>query len=329
MSPEKGFFLAILAILSLPGLFSSALAQEAGSTPETYPVLVNVVDLHGNDIRDLSKNDFRVRINGKPAVISEAQYSVAPRRIVIVLDMSGSMAGEIDTGKWLVARKVVGDFLTQMPPDAPVAMVTFSDQVYETVDFSKGRTAIAEWLKQGPSERADIKRSKTALFDAILAGLKLLEPFRLGDVVYAITDGEDNHSQWSKASTEDTLLKSGVRLFAFLFGETTPTAEGQEVKEMFQEMIADSGGTAFVISGRQVPGGASWNVHYDNDRHSEEQLKVFTQQINNQVKGFWILHLAFPSLGKQSKVKLEILDQRGKARRDLAFSYPRVLPPTK
>jgi len=323
MSTVKVLLLATL------GLFPSALAQQARNAPETLPVLVNVVDLHGNVVRDLTKSNFRVRINGNPALISDAQYNVAPRRIVVVLDMSGSMAGETDNGKWQVAREVVDEFVTQMPSDGRIAMVTFSDQVHQIFDFSQGRTAVVQWLKQGPSGRANIKhQSPTPLFDAILAALKLLEPFQLGDVVYAITDGEENHSHSTKASTEATLLKSGVRLFASLFDEPMPS-QAEEAKESFLEMVADSGGIAFVISGRQVPGGASWNVQYDYDQHSQEKLKLFTEQLNNQVKSFWILQLAVPSQSKKSKVKLEIVDQRGKARNDLAFSYPRVLPPTK
>ena len=237
MSTVKVLLLATL------GLFPSALAQQARNAPETLPVLVNVVDLHGNVVRDLTKSDFRVRINGNPALISDAQYNVAPRRIVVVLDMSGSMAGETDNGKWQVAREVVDEFVTQMPSDGRIAMVTFSDQVHQIFDFSQGRTAVVQWLKQGPSGRANIKhQSPTPLFDAILAALKLLEPFQLGDVVYAITDGEENHSHSTKASTEATLLKSGVRLFASLFDEPMPS-QAEEAKESFLEMVADSGGT--------------------------------------------------------------------------------------
>jgi von Willebrand factor type A domain len=304
--------------------------RTTGSQHAKEPSLVvNVVDLHGRNIRDLTKNNFRVQINSSPALISDAQYSVAPRRIVVVLDMSSSMAEETDNGKWRGARAAVDDLLTQVPSDVPIAMVTFSDQVRQTFDFSQGRAAVAQWFKQGPSERANIKRkSKTALFDAILAGLRLLDPSQMGDVVYAITDGEENHSHSSQASTETTLLKSGVRLFAFVFDDPTPVNEVQEAKESFLRMVGDSGGLAFGIFGRQVPGGPSWNVQYDYDQHSQEKLKVFTQVLSNAIKGFWILELAVPSQSKKSKVKLEIIDQRGKARKDLTFSYPRVLLPT-
>lgn len=318
----------LLAVLMVPGFFSSALAQQARDTPGNLPVLVNVMDLHGREIRDLTKNDFHVQINGKAALISEARYSAAPRRIVIVLDMSSSMAAETDNGKWRIARAVVGDLLMRTPPDAPIAMVTFSDQVHQIFDFTQGKTAVAQWLKQGPSGRTNIRhQSKTALFDAILAGLRLLEPFHLGDAICAITDGEENHSHSSKTPTDTALLRSGVRLFAFLFGEPTPVTGEEEARESFSDMVADTGGLSFVISGRQVPGGTSWAVQYDYDQRSQESLDIFTQQLNNQVKDFWILEVTVPSVSKKSKLKLEIVDQRGKARKDLAFTYPRFLPP--
>jgi hypothetical protein len=115
MSGEAKSFLTTLILLAL---FSSGLAQQAPNpeaTPATRPVLVNVFDLHGKAVRDLTKDNFRVRVNGKPAVVLDARYSLAPRRIVVLLDMSGSMAGESDNKKWRIAREAVEDFLAQTP----------------------------------------------------------------------------------------------------------------------------------------------------------------------------------------------------------------------
>jgi hypothetical protein len=218
MTGDTKFF---LPIATLPLFLLSGFAQQAlESQPSTRPIVANVVDTKGNAVRDLTKQNFHVRVNGKPAVVLDARYSLAPRRIVVLLDMSGSMTGEKTNGKWLIAREAVDDLLAETPGDVSIAMLTFSGKVRDVFDFSQGRTAIAEWMKEDPGQRPKRKDSpRTALFDAISEGLKLLQPVQPGDSVYAITDGGDNASQVSAGKVRSALLQSRVRLFAFLFSE--------------------------------------------------------------------------------------------------------------
>ncbi len=135
--------LLISLIVLLPALLSSV-----GQTPPVqvaHILLVNVLDQKGRSIRDLTKENFRVKVNGKPAEVVESTYSIAPRRIVVLLDTSGSMASENYSAKWQVARETLATLLSQSPPETQIAMLTFSSQVNDVIDFSRGRTAIDEW----------------------------------------------------------------------------------------------------------------------------------------------------------------------------------------
>ena len=67
----------------------------------------------------------------------DATYSFAPRRIVVLLDMSASMAGEPDHTKWRIASEAVQDLLTEAPSEVSIALLTFSDQVHDVFDFSQ------------------------------------------------------------------------------------------------------------------------------------------------------------------------------------------------
>jgi Mg-chelatase subunit ChlD len=239
MTGAKKFFLSIVILATfLPSGFS----QQAQKVPsEKRSVLVNVIDAHGNAVRDLTKDNFHVRVNGKPAVVLDARYSLAPRRIVLLLDMSGSMIAETASGKWRIAREAADDLLAETPAEMPIAMLTFSRKVGDVFDFSQGRAAIAKWLKEGPGRRSNLQGG-TALFDAILEGLKLLQPVQPGDAVYAITDGGDNVSHALADGTELALLQSDVRLFAFLFADHDVDPVEQEGRRFFLSMVADTGG---------------------------------------------------------------------------------------
>jgi len=96
-----------LAVVILPAwLFSPGPAEQSASSPlGMRSIVVNVFDMHGRIISNLTKENFRVLLNGKPVALLDARYSVAPRRIVILLDKSGSMTGETHTAKWSVASR--------------------------------------------------------------------------------------------------------------------------------------------------------------------------------------------------------------------------------
>jgi von Willebrand factor type A domain len=324
MSGAAKVFLAIVILPAL--LFSPSRAEQSASSPPGMgSIVVNVFDMHGRVISNLTKENFRVLLNGKPVALLDAKYSVAPRRIVILLDMSGSMTGETRTAKWSVAREAVRELLAQTPDDVPIAMLTFARDVRDVFDFSNSRPNITKWLEEGPARRPDLKHlAKTALFDAILEGLKLLGATQPGDSIYAITDGGENASHATAVQTKAALLQSGVRVFTFLFAE--PSLGDKANKDDFLEMVDDSGGSVFGVGGRHRPGGTSWQVDFVDDKDTQEKVRAGTRGLNILVRAFWTLELAAPSSNKESKMKLEIVDHEGKMRKDVGVTYPRLLP---
>jgi Mg-chelatase subunit ChlD len=305
-------------------------AAQTAPTQSSRSLLVNVLDRNGNAVRNLAKDSFRVKVNGHPAALLDAHYNLAPRRIVVLLDMSSSMAGETEKSKkWGMAREAIEDFLTETPAEVQVALITFSSKIHDIIDFSQGRPSIIEWLKRGPSLRSDIKGT-TPFYDATAAAANLLEPALPGDSIYAITDGGDNSSRVSKKAAKQRLLQSQIRLFVFLFAEPMPTEEERSGAESVMELARDTGGFVFGVSGHTSAGGAGFlaPVEYDYDKHTRERIKLYMQALNIQVNGFYTLHLDAPlQPGKAGKVSLDIVDGRGIARKDVAFTYSAALPP--
>ena len=288
-------------------------------------IVVNVLDLHGNAVRDLNKDNFRLRIKGRPVPVLEAPYSLAPRRMVVVVDTSGSMAGSFDNKKWTIARDAVEEVLALTPEDVGLALLTFSRNVELKADFAQGRPAIAAWLRQGPSQPGNLKGT-TALFDTVSAALKLLEPVRQGDAIYVVTDGGDNSSHTSKNKVEKALLRSGVRLFVFLFSEPTPIEEMRVGVDSIVELAGNTGGFVFGTPATSVRGSVygGLNFLYDYNDRTRERIKLYTQVLNVQLNGFYTLQIAEPSSHKRTRINLDIVDNEGKGRKDIAFTFPRV-----
>src|SRR5579864_3411270 len=131
-------------------LLGSAYAQQASSPPTRRTVMVSVIDKQGKAITDLKKDDFRARLRGQAVSVVDARYSLAPRRLIVLMDVSGSMGLKDPTAKWQIAREALNDLLEQTPRDVPIAMLSFAGEVRDVIDFSRGRDAIKGWLKTPP-----------------------------------------------------------------------------------------------------------------------------------------------------------------------------------
>lgn len=316
----------LLIAITHASIATTSSAQQ--SPAATRSLLINVLDRHGNPVRDLTRDKFRVRLNGKPATIVDAIYSVLPRRIVVLLDVSGSMEGSRSSKKWNIAVEAAEAVLRESPADISIALVTFSNQVHDVFDFKQNRSSMLAWFQQDLTRRPKVDL-RTALKDSIVTSLKLLQPPQAGDAIYVITDGGDNLSKHSTSTTNTALSNAGVRLFAFLFAESLPTGEERLGFDDLWELTRNSGGFVFGVRGEPLNLGAVYSnddLTYENGDRMKEGLRVFTQALNIQVNGFYTVHIAGEVPRKEIKVRLEVVDSVGKARKDVVCIYPRLMP---
>jgi|KBSSwiS6_1023812.scaffolds.fasta_scaffold02662_3 Mg-chelatase subunit ChlD len=316
------FSVAVRCLMFVAVGASALIAAQEVPKPATLPILANVLDLRGNAIRDLSKSNFKISFDKKPITVLDARYTQGPRRIVVLLDMSGSMQGDADSTKWKIAKEAVEDLLQQTPADVPIAFLTFAEQVHDVFGFSSSRTSIHKWLAQGPTQSKNLK-GYTALRDAIMTGLAILRPFRQGDSLYVITDGDDTKSEESNSHTKATLLNSGVRSFAFLFAEPFSNIDEEESYAFLTDLCRDSGGFVFALStSNEVLNFSMMNgLHYRYDDSVRERIRSYTQGLNMQVNGFYVVEIATPIKSTHGKIKLEIVDDAGRKRKDVVFSF--------
>jgi hypothetical protein len=291
-------------------------------------LLVNVLDRNGSAVQDLTKDNFLIKVNGHRAVVVDAHYSFAPRRVVVLLDISGSMAGQPETSKkWQVAREALEDFLADTPADVQVALLTFSSQVRDQFDFSQTRTSITTWLKDESVRQTSVKTGGgTALYDAMLAATKLFGSTRPGDAVYAITDGGDNSSHISETELDKLMLRSGIRLFLFLLDDPVPADLDLLGRGTITDLARSTGGFVFGVSGRPI-GMLSLPTRdalYDFDKRAQDRIKLYTQALNVQVNGFYSVRWNSPlPTRKVNKLSLQVMDDSGRVKKDTSWTYQR------
>lgn len=248
----KKFVLLVALILS------SALCLSAQEAPcSTRTLLVNVLDQKGWPVNGLGRERFRAKYRGHAVEITSVADTIRPRRVVLLLDASGSMQdGWQSKTEQMLAADVVRDGIA----GTSFALMVFSSRVQDETNFAQNSDILAKKVKHLSDAFEAIPKNerKTALFDTIIGALDELSPARPGDIVYALTDGGDNTSVHRAAEVERRLLAAGVRLFAFLLVDS-PMLRGRTAEEtqgpgVMSELCRHTGGVlASFASSRSTP----------------------------------------------------------------------------
>jgi Ca-activated chloride channel homolog len=203
---------ALLA-LALIGTQGSAQTPTFSSRVEAVRVDVLVRD-RGGIVRGLQAADFEVVDSGIHQVVDLVILERLPLKVVMVLDMSDSVAGErLDQ-----LRAACALLLDQLAPDDEAALVTFSHVVAIDSPLTTDRTPLRAALVR---ERAP---GRTALIDATHAGIVLGEAGVGRTLLIVFSDGVDTSSWLSAEGVLDTARRSDVVAYFVSDGEKrTPT----------------------------------------------------------------------------------------------------------
>lgn len=91
-------------------------------------VAVNVLMEKGESVKGLTEQSFRAEFQHKTVQVVSAKRGIAPRRIVIVLDSSGSM---IQSPEWDAASAAAVRLFSIAPSNTSFALLSFSTGVEE------------------------------------------------------------------------------------------------------------------------------------------------------------------------------------------------------
>jgi hypothetical protein len=159
-----------------------------------------------NDPLVVSANDIRVTIGAglvAPESINVVPLS-APPRIVIVLDMSGSMRERWDAS----ILSAIG-MVRASSTGIPIGLVAFNEKL-GVVPISSEHAEIEHELFAAQAIRP---KGKSSVLDAIELALRMLTPAKAGDALLIVSDGEDNHSRSKYRFLEQQVIRSRTRLF--------------------------------------------------------------------------------------------------------------------
>jgi Ca-activated chloride channel family protein len=190
-------------------------------------VYATVTDADGRALTDLTVDDFTVLDNDVPQQITAFIAGEFPAAVALAIDRSFSMKGTPLTTAKTAARV----FVSSLQPSDRVGLISISGDVEVLAPLSTDRQPLLDALS------ALDPWSTTALNDAIIRSLDLLEPETGRRALVVLSDGLDKYSEARETDVLDRARQSDVMVYPIVIGRVRP--------RLFPEVATITGGRSF------------------------------------------------------------------------------------
>jgi len=238
------------------------------------------------------------------------------------------MRGEVGGREWKIASTVAAHLGQAGLKNTSFALLLFSDQAREQIEFSQGNSAVTNRLLEIWSDSSYVKknvRGRTALLDAIISALRMLTVSDFSDSVYLISDGGDNLSRSHLNDVRKALAAAQVRLHVTLLapdGRVSPSESMGATDVM--ELASESGGLIVGPLGLAPSGSVSYDLAEVERRAIATQLSLMYLGMTNND----LVDIELPQpVDKWRKWTLELSPASKKLYKDLWIAYPQELAP--
>ncbi len=221
-----------MALALAAALLAGALirAQFAGGVT-LVEVYATVTDAGGRPVTDLRQRDFHVSEDGVPQAISAFAAGDFPLAVALAIDRSWSMAGQ-PLG---LAKAAARSFLLQLRPGDRSMVIAVASDTEVVAPLSTSRAAALDALARLQPW------STTALHDAIVESIDLIQPAGGRRALVLLSDGADRYSRATAADALAHAREADVLVYPIAVGKARPT--------LFPELAALTGGQSFLLGG--------------------------------------------------------------------------------
>ena len=181
------FFACGTMVAGILGVLGASAQQQQPpvfrGTTDVVRVFVTVTDRDGRLATTLTREEFEVRDEGKPQPITLFDNSPQPIRLVVLLDVSGSMEGNLP-----LLRGAAHQLLGRLRPDDRARLGTFGREVTISPEFTSDAGALLSSLPDNipPDSPTPLWRAMDAALDTFK------ESGEERPVVLVLSDGKDS-----------------------------------------------------------------------------------------------------------------------------------------
>lgn len=327
----------ILLVLAATSIASQVSAQAATATASTCRVRIplSVHDPSASSSQGFFQAEIRARNKGIAVVGTQKQDG--SRSVVLLMDLSGSMAYDhpiVGDHVWEETRQLAKEFLTAMKPGDAAALHVFATRHHVVVPLTRNLAGVVEAVGQLPKPRSKEARAllegiQTVYGDAVkaaaTAGSGETDELRPGDVTLLLSDGFGHASETELRRLAAELLHRGLRVFLLRAGPE-PHRRIPDIYSM--ATLARLTGGFFLDTWTPkvtVPG---YNRFNPGAPPSPERVRGAAQMANHMVRSFIWVQMEFRKCdGKGKTLELEVRDSEGRRIDDENLLYPRYAAP--
>jgi len=169
---------------------------------------VTVTDNENRFVTDLKPENFQIFEDKIEQKIRYFSSDVAPVSIGIIFDISHSMEKKLD-----FARDAAVKFLETGTPEDEYFLVEFANRAKVAEGFTSDINRLRDRLSFTPAS------GSTALYDAVYLGLAQLKRGQNPKkALLLITDGEDNHSRYSRGDIREFVREADAQIYVIDLG---------------------------------------------------------------------------------------------------------------
>ena len=174
------------------------------SGTRTVALYATVTDSQKRLVPDLTKEDFEILDNDKPQPIDLFVNEVQPITVVVMLDTSASMTGNLE-----LLTQAAEQFLIRMLPKDKGLVGAFNDKIeFFPATFTHDRDELIASL-----DDLDFG-NPTRLYDAVAASMDRLHKIDGRRVVLVFTDGDDTDSRVNSGEVLEQARQNEVMIYA-------------------------------------------------------------------------------------------------------------------
>jgi hypothetical protein len=281
-------------VLGLLAWGCSVYAQQQDCNKQIVTVAAH--DKHDEFVSGLQKGDFQAKVRGKGADILSVAAGAA-QRVVLVLDVSGSMAS-----KWGGLQRLSSKVINASPENTQFALIIFAGQVLETVEFGHSREEVLSAINQFA---AIPRTTKRVVRDSLLNAYDLLQPAQAGDSILVATNERDNDSKVSEKTLGNKFNSEGIRFFVMRVIDPL-----EDTKFLHNELELLSTATA----------GAEISIESPNQTDMAARMA-------DEIAQYYLLQIALPEpLVKDGSLQLEVINSARQKRKGVELRFPEKLP---
>jgi Ca-activated chloride channel family protein len=249
-------------------------------------VPVTITDSMNRLVTGLDRENFDLFEGKERQDIKTFSCEDAPVSLGVIFDMSGSMNSKIER-----AREAVIEFLKTANPQDEFFMITFADKPEEISDFTNSVDDIQRELVY------TTPKGRTALLDAIYLGTAKMQQAKYPKkALLIISDGGDNHSQYTEGEIRSIVKEADVLIYAIgIYDHYFRTEEERLGPGLLSEITELTGGRAFTIDN-------------PNDL-ADVSAKIGIELRNQYVLGYRPRNLTRD--GKWHKIKVKLIPPKG------------------